>query len=130
MAEAGSVVLDTSALLAFLLAEPGGELVGPRLRRASLSAVNYAEAVSKVVDRGRRPEAAAADIDRLRLTIIPFDAGQAVAAGALRQATRAHGLSLGDRCCLALALTRRLPVLTADQAWRHLSLDVAVELIR
>ena len=130
MADAGPVVLDTSALLAFLLAEPGGEAVGPRLRRASLSAVNYAEAVSKVVDRGRRPEAAAADIDRLRLTVVPFDAVQAVAAAALRQATRPHGLSLGDRCCLALAITRGVPVLTADRVWQLLPLDVAVQLIR
>ena len=130
MAETELVVLDTSALLAFLMAEPGGELVGPRLRRACLSAVSYAEAVSKVVDFGRRPEEAAADIDRLRLTVVPFDAAQAVAAAALRPDTRPHGLSLGDRCCLALAITRRLPVLTADRVWRHLSLDVAVELIR
>ena len=37
---------------------------------------------------------------------------------------------LADRCCLALAVIRRLPVLTADRVWRHLSLDVVIKLIR
>jgi len=43
-----------------------------------------------------------------------------VGAAALRPLTRRHGLSLGDRACLALGWRPRLPVLTADRAWgRH-----------
>ncbi len=60
----------------------------------------------------------------------PFDANQAVAAAALRAATRSHGLSFGDRACLALAQSTGLPVLTADRAWRGVGLDVDIEVIR
>ncbi len=48
----------------------------------------------------------------------------------LRSATRAHGLSLGDRACLALARSAGLPVLTADREWRGVGLDMEIELIR
>jgi PIN domain nuclease of toxin-antitoxin system len=41
--------------------------------------------------------------------------------------TRQAGLSLGDRACLALGLTRGLPVLTADRVWAQL--DVGVEVV-
>jgi PIN domain nuclease of toxin-antitoxin system len=43
---------------------------------------------------------------------------------------RSHGLSLGDRACLALAQSTGLPVLTADRAWRGVGLDVEIEVIR
>ena len=44
--------------------------------------------------------------------------------------TRALGLSLGDRACLALGLRGGLPVLTADHAWQQLTLGVVVQVIR
>lgn len=54
----------------------------------------------------------------------------AVAAGRLWPLTRAAGLSLGDRCCLALAARLDLTTVTADTAWAGLELDVAVQVIR
>ena len=42
----------------------------------------------------------------------------------------ALGLALGDRGCLALASRLSAPVLTADQAWVGLKLDVEVRSIR
>jgi ribonuclease VapC len=39
-------------------------------------------------------------------------------------------LSLGDRACLALALRRRLKVLTADTAWATIPLEIEIEVIR
>jgi ABC-type antimicrobial peptide transport system ATPase subunit len=55
---------------------------------------------------------------------------QAHIAGSLWQQTKALGLSLGDRACLALAIQLNLPVLTADKLWQQLDVGVAIQLIR
>ncbi|HZU68866.1 MAG TPA: hypothetical protein VFA09_16440, partial [Ktedonobacteraceae bacterium] len=47
-------------------------------------------------------------------------------AGLLRTLTKHAGLSLGDRCCLALAQSRNLSVFTTDRQWANLSLDIQV----
>ena len=60
----------------------------------------------------------------------PFDEGLTIAGGLLRRSTRTHGLSLGDRACLALARRERAPVLTADRSWAALELGLEVEFIR
>jgi hypothetical protein len=46
------------------------------------------------------------------------------AAGALLPATRAQGLSLGDRACLALAHALGAAALTTNRAWRGLEVGV------
>ena len=125
-----AVILDASALLTFLLVEPGADLVAGRLRHASLSAVNYAETLTRFLDRGKPLGDTAADIARLQLTVVPFDAEQAAVAASLRAATRPLGLSLADRVCLALALSRGLAVLTADRAWANLQLPIDIQVIR
>ena len=50
----------------------------------------------------------------------------------LRLATKAAGLSLGGRACLALARQLDLPAVTADRTWEGLELPdpVAVVVIR
>jgi ribonuclease VapC len=49
---------------------------------------------------------------------------------ALRASSRAFGLSLCDRACLALAQSLALPALTADRSWARLDLGIAIEVIR
>jgi PIN domain nuclease of toxin-antitoxin system len=66
----------------------------------------------------------------LGLEVAEFDADQAYQAGLLRPLTRQFGLSSGGRACLALTRSRGLPVLTADQAWEALQVDVEVRVIR
>jgi PIN domain nuclease of toxin-antitoxin system len=51
-------------------------------------------------------------------------------ASALYIETKAFGLSLGDRACLALAKRQQVTVWTADKVWKKLKVDVPVELIR
>jgi PIN domain nuclease of toxin-antitoxin system len=41
-----------------------------------------------------------------------------------------HGLSLGDRTCIALGLQQGLPVLTADLKWTEVNVGVQIEVIR
>jgi PIN domain nuclease of toxin-antitoxin system len=44
--------------------------------------------------------------------------------------TRLHGLSLGDRACLALAVARSIPAMTADRAWLDVPVDIPIRCIR
>ncbi len=48
----------------------------------------------------------------------------------LRKVTKSLGLSLGDRACLALAITKKLTVLTADKAWEKLNVGAKIKVIR
>ena len=124
-----SAVLDASAVLAYVYDEPGAPIVAVSLRDAVVSAVNAAEVVTKLMERDS-PGRAREDFRRLRLEIAPFDLQQAYLVADLRAPTRAFGLSLGDRACLALARTLRLPALTADGRWSEVDVGVEVRLIR
>lgn len=68
----------------------------------------------------------------LGVEVLAFDGDAAGEAANLRLATRAAGLSLGDRACLALARQLDLPAVTADRLWEGLELTnpVAVVVIR
>ncbi|MBV8752781.1 MAG: type II toxin-antitoxin system VapC family toxin [Hyphomicrobiales bacterium] len=125
-----SVVLDSSALLAFIHGEPGGEVVGGVIGQAVISSVNHAEVVTKLVERTGSLDLARAALGMASVDVIDFDRLQAEQAGALVKRTRSRGLSLGDRACLTLAAREGAPVLTADRIWATLKLDVEVRLIR
>jgi PIN domain nuclease of toxin-antitoxin system len=125
-----SVVLDASALLAFLRREPGGERIAAVLERAVISAVNVSEVVSKALEYGATLEAVAAALSQLPIRTTPFDTEDAYRAASLRPLTKVKGLSLGDRSCLALGMRLGVPVLTAEGSWREFQGIVAVEVIR
>ncbi len=116
-----SVVLDTSAVLAFLFEEMGRDKVKDRLSGALLSTVNYAEAITKLCEKGIMLHNAKLFIDKMDIEIVDYTAEQAQLTGDLRSLTRHLGLSLGDRACLALAKFKGLPALTADTAWADLA---------
>lgn len=124
------VVLDASALLALLNAEPGAKLVAEALPEAAVSAVNFSEVVAKLSEASMPEEAIRDTLQGLSLEVVPFDLDQAYEAGLLRSATRRVGLSLGDLGCLSLARRLNLPALTADQTWERLSVDARVRVIR
>ncbi len=125
------IVLDASAILAWLRQEPGAEEVERALEgEAYISAVNLAEVLSKVGERGEDVHAAARDLRIQGLQVEGFGEDDALAVAALRVPTRAQGLSLGDRACLALAQRQGVAALTADRAWTTLQLDVEVKSIR
>ena len=102
----------------------------PLLDQSSVSSVNVAEVITRMIDRGMTRDDAFTTFDSLDLAIEGFDTADAVATGALRLATRHLGLSLGDRACLALAERLGAVAVTADKAWAREKLSVAVELIR
>lgn len=117
-------------MLAFLFGEQGGEEVERVIDRAAISAINLSEVVAKQVDRGVSAEIIKLNLADADLTVLPFDAAMAVQAGELREATRAAGLSLADRACLATALSTRLDIMTADRAWGALDIGVTIQIIR
>jgi ribonuclease VapC len=126
------VILDASAVLAFLLREPGQDRVMEALLTgARMSTVNFAEVVTRYVLRG-----AAAQGERLRdelpVVFVPVDEDLALQAALMASVTSPLGLSLGDRICLALARRTGLPALTADRSWSGMAdaLGVTVETIR
>ena len=125
-----SVVLDASALLAYLQDEPGGERVRAVISQAVMSTVNWAEVIGKARDQGVDTRGLQQDLQSLGLALEPFSAAQAEIAGRLKERNRPHGLSLGDRACLALGDDRGETVCTADRAWLDLELGVNIQAIR
>jgi PIN domain nuclease of toxin-antitoxin system len=126
----GPYVLDASVVLAVMLAELTPEQAEEWLTKACISAVNFAEVIATLTDRGLPREMIAAKMARLNLDVKPFGQEQAALAGNLRIETRHLGLSLGDRACLALAAALNKPAATADRAWAQLDLGIKIELVR
>jgi PIN domain nuclease of toxin-antitoxin system len=79
--------------------------------------VNYAEVVSKLLERGVTPILMREALDNTNVKVVAFGADLAERTGLLRLQTRHLGLSLGDRACLALAEREGIPALTADRSW-------------
>lgn len=100
-----------------------------------MHAVNWAEVLSKLAERGVDPRAAATlwierGIVDQALSIDLGHADDAVRVAELRPSTRGLGLSLGDRYCLALGQRLGATVLTADRPWTTLTVGIMVEAIR
>lgn len=129
-------VLDASAFLCYLQGESGSDRVTEALvQGCAMSSVNWAEALSKLADRGVDPDLAALELADQgvlgsALLIHPLDEALARGIARFRPLTRAAGLALGDRACLALAQHLGLPALTADRNWLKLGVGVKIESIR
>lgn len=123
-------VLDASAVLAFLFGEPGGECLAEAVPGGLLSAVNLSEVLGRFARDGHDVHLVGRRLAAAGLEIVPFTAEDAALAASLRPKTDPLGLSLGDRACLALALARGLPALTADRQWAALDIGVEICLLR
>lgn len=116
-------VFDSSALLALIFDEAGAAKVEALLAAGDdnvVGAANLSEVLAKLVDQGMGDAEVEAVLEGLAIRVEPLTAEQALAAGRLRRQTRSLGLSLGDRCCLALAQTHDAVVVTADRPWKQL----------
>lgn len=136
-------VLDASAVLALINDEPGADVVAACADGALLHPINLAEVLTVVWRDARRAGRDGTDYaDSVTYTLtgqgimlagyIFTDTDAAYAARLWAEAPEL-GLSLGDRCCLAVA--KGLPggyALTADTAWANLpeQLNITVHLIR
>ena len=127
---ASDIVLDSSAMLAVIYAEPGADHVASLMRGALLSTVNLVEVQTKLIFRGSDPDFAWRGIRRFECEICVFDEVQARVAAEMIGKTKHLGLSLGDRACLALAIQRNAAVYTTDKAWSGLNLGIEIQAIR
>ena len=111
--------------------EPGADFVARFVGSSHASALNLAEAASRLIENGLTESDARSALGELGLvSVVPFNVEAAFRCAALRPHTRRAGLSLGDRACLDLARELALPAIRADRSWTSLSLDVEVQLIR
>ena len=121
-------VLDTSAVLAMIYGEEGGEAARKHADAGSISRVNVAEVLTDLIRTGYGTAADAMEVLGkldLRFRSVYDNHAQRVA-----ELKRIKGLSLGDCFCIALGEAAGEPLITADRQWATLDLAVPVELIR
>jgi ribonuclease VapC len=125
------IVLDASALLAYLFRESGHEIVEKYIENACISTVNLSEVAGRFIRDGVDATPVIQHINKTSIEIVPFTQAHALHAADFILKTQHYGLSLGDRACLGLAAARNLAVLTADIAWSEIEgIDVKVIQIR
>lgn len=96
---AGRPVFDASAVLALLQGETGEDKLRKLQKQAVVNAVNAAEVLAKLVNRGMPTREAQTAFDALHLETLSFEPAMAAVS-----ANYVHkGVSLGDRCFLAAA---------------------------
>ena len=122
-------VLDSSAILAVIFQEKGAEIVEPLLDKSKISSVNVAEVLTKLAEKNLLSQPTLEDFQKLGLEMIEFDFEQAAKVAELRPLTKHLGLSLGDRCCLALTILHNTTAVTADKDWQTLTF-CPIEIIR
>ena len=124
------IALDASALIAALFHEKGQERVHEVIGDCCISAVNVSEVIGRFVREGYDAAEALTRILALGIEIVPFETTDASLTASLLPITRPFGLSLGDRACLALAISREIAVMTADHPWLDDDLPVEIVCIR
>ena len=88
--------------------------------------MNLAEVLSKLTDRGADVSRLTDDLVAAGVLVEHMTGADAAQVAELRRIDQGRLLSLGDRCCLALARRLAAPVLTADRAWSELDAGVEV----
>ena len=125
------VILDASALITLLSEERGHEIVASVLSKSIMSSVNIAEVAKFLIEkRHLTKEEVSNIIHSLIETIIPFDTNLALTSADIIRQTKILGLSLGDRACLALAISTGYTVYSSDKIWSKVELGCKVVVIR
>ena len=99
------IVLDASALLAFMFQEPGHDAVASVIDTSCISAVNVSEVIGRFTRDGHDHRMVFQHLERSPVEMVPFLPEDGALTAALVPATLHFGLVLGDRACLALAIS-------------------------
>lgn len=119
-----SVVLDASALLAWVFDQPGGDEVRTQIEGALMAAPNWSEVLQKAQQLGLDADEVGDTTLAFGLSVVGVDREDA--SSAARLWTRGRPLSLADRFCLAVGERLDLPVWTCDRSWAAVSDRVVV----
>lgn len=122
------IILDASALLAWMQDEAGSDQVEAELAHAAISSLNWSEVLQKSIAKGVDITGLQTDLEALGLLIVPFDASDAQEAAQFWE--KARNLSLADRACLALGIKHQLPVWTTDRLWTTTPANTIIYLLR
>lgn len=108
------IVLDASAVLAFLQSEVGAAEVDARLDGAVIGAANWSEVVARL---GSALDSSLADavLTARGVSVEPVSKSDGYRAATIK--VEQGSLALGDRLCLALGERLGADVITADRAW-------------
>ncbi len=124
-------MLDSSAVIASLRGEPGGDRVAAVFGRSAISAINLQEVAKWLWQSGVDDKGVKTALDALDVAVHPHDREDAYLAASLIRHTKQFGSGLGDRSCMALAIRLGVPALTTDRDWAKLSVPgLTVEVIR
>ena len=93
-----------------------------------MSRVNLSEVIQKAEQHGINTDGLEYDLEALGVEFRELDVRTARPTAELW--SKGSGLSLGDRACLALAVSERFPAVTADGRWSKLKLSVDVRVVR
>jgi PIN domain nuclease of toxin-antitoxin system len=127
-----SVILDSSAVLALVLGEPGGERVKALLveqqAHTAISTINWCEVLTRL--QRHSPIVSAATLPAMLpgVEVVPFT--QSEAQNTAELAKTCGSLSLGDRACLALASSRHATAWTTDRIWGRVKIGIDLEILR
>lgn len=125
------MVIDASAILAYLQNEAGADKVEEALEGGVVSALTLTEVLGKLVGKGVPADQAEADVLALDLEVVEYGLELAKAAAYFYVRRKPYNLSLGDCAVLALGEHLGLPILTGEQDWSKLpGLRVEVQQIR
>lgn len=117
------LLFDASAILALIGQEKGYELLEQFYGKLIMSTVNLAEVAKYFVDKHNRPlEEVKKILDDLVDEVIEVNKEIAYLSADLISTIKPYGLSLGDRICIATAITKKIPVITADKIWSKLDI--------
>jgi PIN domain nuclease of toxin-antitoxin system len=121
-----TTVLDASALLAWLLDEPGAQVVRDVLSTSVIAAPNWAEVLQKARYRNLDAEEVGAQVLGFGLEVELIDREDAETAAALWNPQ--SSLSLADRFCIAVGRRLEAPIWTCDREW--VAVDERVVVLR
>ncbi len=127
-----NIVLDSSAVLAMVYGEAGGDkvhaaIVSP-LDRVSISAVNWCEVLTKLCQKspimtGDKLKAILPGVE-----VVSFGREEAEQVATL--AKSCPNISLGDRACLALTSFLDATAWTTDKIWAQMPMGAKLKMLR